>query len=88
MALHVYEREKLHLVVSVDQMQIVRCRFGKVSGIPEIRPSFLTVLLGNCCGASQQFAVQHSCVMSGCHISAWDSVGLAAKRNCDAVSTA
>lgn len=64
-----WKGKTLQLVVLVDQ--IVRYRFGRmnaVSDIPGRTPSFLIILLGNGCGASQQFFVQRSCVMSGCHI--------------------
>lgn len=54
-----------------------------LSGIPGRTPSFLIFLLGNGHGASQQFVVQHSTVMSGCHIRSGISGWLAAKRSYD-----
>lgn len=72
---------------------MVTCRFGKVnadcsvSGIPEGRPSFLTVLVGNGCGALQQFLVQQSCVMRGCCIRSGVSGWLAAKQGFEPVNT-
>lgn len=72
---------------------MVTCRFGKVdadcnvSGIPEGRPLFLTVLVGNGCGALQQFLVQQSCVMRGCCIRSGVSGWLAAKQGFEPVNT-
>lgn len=70
---------------------MVRGRFGRVnadcnvSGIPEGRPLFLSVLVGNGCGALQPFLISH--VMSECRIRIGVSGWLAAKQTFESVST-
>ena len=48
---------------------------------------FLAVLVGNGCGALQQFLIWLSCIMSGCHIRGGVGGWLAAKQSFEPVST-